>query len=304
MTIVDTAVGRARRQRRWSADGSRGLLWLAAPSVASYVFFTFGPLFAMFHIAFLDWKGIASKPGWAGWANFTRMFGDARLGNAIVNTAIHLLSTLPVMMVLSFMLGYFLSLKLPGHRIFRVIMFIPALISVSSLGMMFIAVLGPIGLLNGIFNAFGNPGTAWLANSATAMPALILITIWSGTGFNAVLFAARLGAIDADIYAAADLDGANHWQKMWLVALPIAMDYFGVLTMLQFLWTLFGSAGLILILTEGGPGFATETISWLVYRFGYSDSKVGYSQALGILLFVVGIAGLLVIRRVLRARHP
>ncbi|MEQ1769887.1 MAG: sugar ABC transporter permease [Devosia sp.] len=281
----------------------RGLLWFAAPSLLWYLLFTVGPLFAMFYIAFLDWKGIASTPKWAGWNNITKMLHDPRVGNAAVNTVIHLGATLPLMMVISFMLGYFLNLKLPGHRVLRVIMFIPALISVSSLGMLFIAVLGPVGLINAIFNTFGSTGSAWLANAATAMPALIFITIWSGTGFNGVLFSARLSAIDADIFAAADLDGAGHWQKMWNVALPIAMDYFGVLTMLQFLWTLFGSAGLILILTQGGPGDATETLSWLVFRFGYSDSRVGYSQALGILLFVAGIAGLLIIRRVLRARY-
>lgn len=281
----------------------RGLLWFAAPSLIWYVLFTIGPLVAMFYIAFLDWKGIASAPKWAGWANFSRMLSDPRVATAIFNTIVHLLATLPIMMIVSFMLGYFLNLKLPGHRVLRVIMFIPALISVSSLGMMFIAVLGPVGLVNGIFNVFGSPGSAWLANAATAMPALILITIWSGLGFNGVLFSARLSAIDADLFAAADMDGAGHWQKMWSIALPMAMDYFGVLTMLQFLWTLFGSAGLILILTQGGPGSATETLSWLVFRFGYTDSRVGYSQALGILLFVAGIAGLLVIRRLLRARQ-
>lgn len=280
-----------------------GLLWFAAPSLLWYLAFTVGPLFAMFYIAFLDWKGIASAPKWAGLSNFARMVSDPRVGNAIINTVIHLGATLPVMMILSFMLGYFLNLKLPGHRILRVVMFIPALISVSALGMLFVAVLGPVGLVNGILGAFGHPGSAWLANSSTAMPALIAITIWAGAGFNGVLFSARLSAIDPDIFAAADLDGAGHWQKMWKVALPIAIDYFGVLTMLQFLWTLFGSAGLILILTEGGPGSATETLSWLVFRFGYSDSRVGYSQALGILLFVIGIVGLLTIRRMLRARY-
>ena len=301
MAVSGTAAIRPRA--RTSAIWNRGLLWYAAPSAIWYVLFTVGPLFAMFYIALLDWKGLAAKPGWAGFANIIRMFSDPRIGTAAINTAVHLVATLPAMMILSFMLGYFLNLKLPGHRVLRVIMFIPALISVSSLGMMFIAVLGPIGLVNGILAQLGYKGTAWLANPNTAMPALILVTIWSGTGFNAVLFAARLSAVDADIYAAADLDGANHWQKMWLVALPMAMNYFGVLTMLQFLWTLFGSAGLIYILTEGGPGTATETLSWLVFHFGYGDSKVGYSQAIGILLFVLGIAGLLIIRRVLREKH-
>ncbi len=285
--------------------GRGRLLLLSIPSLIWYLIFTVGPLFAMFFIAFLDWGGLAATPTWAGWANFDRMFHDDRILAASKTTAIHLFASLPPMMIISFMIGYFLNLKLPGHRVFRVIMFIPALISLSSLGMMFIAVLGPVGLINGVLESLGFPdaANAWLADSKTALLCVIGVSIWSGTGFNSVLFAARLSAISDDIFAAADLDGANHWHKMWRVAFPISLDYFGVLTMLQFLWTLFGSAGLILILTQGGPGSSTETLSWLVFRFGYKDSSVGYSQAIGILLFVVGSIGLLGIRRVLRARY-
>ena len=223
------------------------------------------------------------------------------------NTAIHMFISLPIMMIVSFMIGYFLNLKLPGHRVLRVIMFIPALISLASLGTMFAAVLGPIGLVNSVLDQVGlqDISTAWLANPRTAMGSLIFVTIWSGTGFNAILFSARLSSIDEDVYAAAELDGANHWQKMWRIAFPIAIDYFGVITMLQYLWTLFGSAGLILILTKGGPGQVTSTLSWLVYRFAFNDQSppIGYSQTIGIILFVLGVIGLLAIRRVFRQRY-
>ena len=179
-------------------------------------------------------------------------------------------------MVGSFMLGYFLNLKLPGHRMLRVIMFIPALISLSALGMLFVAVLGPTGLVNSVLDQIGlgrradrvarrpDVGDAVADRASRSGPA---------SGFTAILFAARLSAIDDEIYAAAELDGANHWQKMWQVAFPIVRDYFGVLTMLQYLWTLFGSAGLVLLLTRGGPGEATSTLSWLVYRFGFRPTR-------------------------------
>lgn len=281
-----------------------GVILLAAPSLLWYAVFTVGPLFAMFAIAFLDWKGLASRPTWSGLDNIARLFRDPGIGVAIVNTFVHLVCTLPVMMVGSFMIGYFLNLRLPGHRVLRVVMFIPALISVSALGMLFVAVLGPVGMVNGVLAQLGlkDLATAWLANPDTAMACLILISIWSGMGFNAVLFAARLSAIDEEIYNAAEIDGANHWQKMWRVAFPIAEDYFGVILMLQYLWTLFGTAGLILILTGGGPGQATSTLSWLVFHYGYEASRVGYSQAIGILLFILGVVGLVVIRRAFRPR--
>ena len=87
----------------------RGVLLLAAPSLVWYAIFTIGPLFAMFSIAFLDWKGLASRPEWAGLANFERLFRDPTIPIAIVNTFVHLLFTLPAMMAGSFMIGYFLN---------------------------------------------------------------------------------------------------------------------------------------------------------------------------------------------------
>jgi ABC-type sugar transport system permease subunit len=291
------------RQRTRTRD--RGLILLALPSLVWYLIFTIGPLVAMFVVAFMDWEGLAAPTSFNGFDNVEKLVGDERVYTALRNTAVHLFVSLPVIMVGSFMLGYFLNLKLPGHRLLRVIMFIPALISLSALGMLFVAVLGPTGLINSALDQVGQGerATAWLADPAWAMPSLIGVTIWSGLGFTAILFAARLSAIDGEIYAAAELDGANHWQKMWRVAYPICRDYFGVLTMLQYLWTLFGSAGLVLLLTRGGPGEATSTLSWLVYRFGFRANEVGYSQTIGLVLFVLGIAGLIVIRRAFRARY-
>ncbi|MGK9221163.1 MULTISPECIES: carbohydrate ABC transporter permease [unclassified Microbacterium] len=290
-------------RKRLSQD--RGLIVLALPSIIWYGIWTIGPLIAMFCIAFLSWRGFNATPKFAGMDNFTRMLSDPQMAAAFINTGIHLVATMPLMMIASFMLGYFLSLRLPGHRVLRIIMFIPALISISALGMMFIAVLGPVGMVNSLLEGLGlaDLSRAWLQDPQTALLSIIVITIWSGTGFNAILLAARLASIDDEIYAAAELDGAGDWQKMWRIAFPIAMDYFGVLTMLQYLWNLFGSAGLILILTRGGPGDSTVTLSWLVYRWGGTGADVGYSQAIGILLFILGIGGLLLIRRVFRARY-
>jgi multiple sugar transport system permease protein len=293
--------------RTASERRDRILAVFAFPSLIWYVIFTIGPLVAMFVIAFLSWGRIFETPEFAGWANFDKLIHDERVLTAAGNTAVHLVGTLPFQTVGSFMIGYFLSLKPPGHRFFRVVLFIPALISLAQLGTIFTLVGGPAGLVNSLLDkiGLGEYQTAWFADSRTAMISLIVVSIWTGMGFNSILFAARLGSIDQEVYAAAELDGANHWQRIWRVAFPISIDYFGVVTMLQYLWTLFGTAGLILILTKGGPGQATSTLSWLVYRFAFYDtaSLVGYSQAIGILLFVLGVVGLVIIRRVFRQRY-
>lgn len=303
MSAVSETAAPTRRRRGKPKDW--GLILLSLPSLVWYLFFTIGPLLAMFVIAFTNWGGFLDVAGFNGWDNVRKLVHDERIYTAAKHTAIHLGVSIPIMMVASFMLGYFLNLKLPGHRLLRVIMFIPALISLSALGMLFVAVLGPTGLINSVLDQTGlhSQTTAWLADPDTALACIVAITIWSGTGFNSILFAARMSAIDDEIYAAAELDGATHWQKMWRIAFPIAIDYFGVITMLQYLWNLFGSAGLILLLTRGGPGEETTTLSWLVYNFGYQTELIGYSQTIGLVLFVLGVAGLFIIRRVFRARY-
>jgi multiple sugar transport system permease protein len=210
---------------------------------------------------------------------------------------------IPIMIPLAFMVGYYLTLKRRGHRVLRVIMFTPGLISISATAMVFYAALGPTGLLNALLDTIGVAGTPWLASQDTALASVIGIGIWQGVGYTAVLFAARLESIPKELFEAAKLDGASEWRIMWRIAFPVSLDFVGTLTMLQFLWTLFASAGLILLLTRGGPGFSTTTLSLLIYQKAFFENDLGYSQAVGVILFFIGLAGMLLIRSSIKARY-
>ena len=279
-----------------------GLLWLTAPSLAWFAFFTLGPLAGILVIATLDWRGLIYTPHFVGFDNVVRVFSDETFYAALRNSAVQLLIVIPVMMPLAFMLGYFLNSKPRGYRLLSILFFTPGLISISIKGTIFYGVLAPNGGLNGIFEAIGLGAlkTAWLADPATALGAVMGIDLWSGIGFTAVLFAARLSSLSPEVLEAADLDGASQTRKMWGIAFPMIKDYFGTLTMLQFLWTLFTSAALILILTKGGPGTSTTTLSFLVYQKAFSQQDLGYSQVVGVVLLILGVAGMLGIRRLFR----
>ena len=165
--VAPEAVPARRASARRPRD--RGLVILAVPAVVWYALFTIGPLVAMFVLGFTNWRGLNARVKFNGFANWDKLFHDERIVTALKNTAIHLVGSLPIMLVGSFMIGYFLNLKLPGHRIFRVVMFIPALISLSVLGMLFVAVLGPTGMVNSVLQEFHwAQGTAWLAESSKA----------------------------------------------------------------------------------------------------------------------------------------
>lgn len=281
------------------------LLGMSLPAILWYAVFTIGPLFAMFYIALLDWPGFISTSSFVGVKNFQTMFADPVFWQASRNSFVQLLIVLPLMLPLAFMVGYYVSLKPRGHRLLRVILFTPALISLAARSVVFLSIFSPTGLLNGFLNGVGLDSLArpWLASESTALGTVMAVDLWAGIGFTAILFSARLSSIPEEVMEAAKLDGAGQWRRMWGIAYPICHDYFGVLLMLQFIWVFFSSAGSILLLTNGGPGNSSTTLSFLVYDKAFTQSQIGYSQAAGVVLFVIGIAGMVLIRRFFRPKY-
>ncbi|MEK0099926.1 sugar ABC transporter permease [Streptomyces sp. A475] len=306
-TAGETAVRRptpsspdaARRPRR------QGGTILALPALVWYLVFMVGPLVALFVVAALRWPGMLQPVSFAGFDNVRTVLDDPVFWDAVSNTAVQLVVAVPVMIVCAYMLGYYVAQKPPGHKVIRYLLFIPGLISTPAKAMVFYAALSPDGLVNGGLKAvgLGSRADAWLASPSTALACLIALDIWAGIGFTAVLFAARLGSVPEEIGEAAQLDGAGHWRTMWRIHFPVIRDYVGVVTMLQFLWTLFGSAQHVLLLTQGGPGSSSTTLSFLVYQKAFIAADLGYSQTVGVFLFLTGLVGLLAIRRAFRRNH-
>lgn len=263
-----------------------------------------GPLVAMFYISTLKWTYIIAKPEFLGLDNYRNLFSSSEFHTALKNTIFLVGASLPIMIPLAFMVANYLSLKPFGHRLLRILMFTPGLISLSATAMVFFAVLTPPGLLNSTLTSlgFGENTTAWLGGSGTAIYSILAINLWQGIGYTAVLITARIEGIPQEIFEAARLDGASNWNRMWRITWPIILDYIGTVTMLQFLWTIFGGAGLILLLTGGGPGYATTTLGVLVYGKAFSEAQLGYSQAAGVCLFFTGLIGMLLIRKLIRAK--
>lgn len=292
-------VGGMGRKRR------RGLVVFTLPAAFWYAVFTIGPLVAMFYIALTSWPGLIADSEFIGLDNFRRMWDDARFWQAVRNTFTHLVIVIPVMIPLSFMLGYYLTLKPRGHRVLSVLFFGPGLISISAKAMIFFGLFAPNGGVNGLLELVGldELTKAWTANPDTALYTVIAVDLWSGIGWTAVLFSARLAAVPSEVYEAASLDGAGHFRRMWSIAFPMTKDFVGVMTMLQFLWTLFNSAAIVLLLTNGGPAGKSTTLSYMVYERAFAGSQVGYSQALGVVLFAIGVAGLVAIRRTIRQEY-
>jgi multiple sugar transport system permease protein len=283
----------ARRQRVT-------FLLLVAPALVFFLAFMLWPLLNMFYISTTQWDGLALRqisnfPG-----NFIRLFNDPKIFIALRNTGFHLLFGIIGVVPFAFMLGFFLSLRKPGYRVLRTLFFAPSMISVAALAMIFLGLYRPGGMLDSFLTSVGLSSLikVWLANKTTALPAIIAIDIWSGIGFYSVLFFASLTNIPEDLYEAARLDGADNWTIMWQIAFPLMMDFFGVVVVLQFLYILSGAAPNVILLTQGGPGTATMTLGYYLYHQAFITQRLGYSQAIAVLIFFIGIAVILLIRRI------
>jgi multiple sugar transport system permease protein len=275
-------------------------LLLVAPALLWFLAFMLWPLLNMFYISTMHWDGLALPQQFILLDNFIRFIHDKNVSIALRNTGIHLVVGILAVIPPAFMLGFFLSLRKPGYRIFRTIFFVPAMISVAAMAMIFLGLYRPEGMLNNFLNAVGLSSLTrlWLANKSTALGAIIAIDIWSGIGFYSVLFFAALTNIPEELYEAARLDGAEYWTLMWRIAFPLMLDFIGVVVILQFLYILSGAAQNIILLTQGGPGTATLTLGYYLYNQAFLTQRLGYSQAIAVLIFFVGIAVILMIRRI------
>src|SRR5205085_2325314 len=157
-------------------------LALVSPALLWFLAFMLWPLANMFYISLTHWDGLSLPQTFAWLDNYVRLARDPNIAIALRNTGIHLLAGVGGVIPFAFMLGFFLSLRKPGHRIFRTLFFSPSMISVAALAMIFLGVYRPNGMLNSFLSSVGleSLSRAWLGNQSTALAALIAIDIWSG----------------------------------------------------------------------------------------------------------------------------
>lgn len=279
---------------------------MVLPALAWFFGLMLWPIINMFYVSTLQWNGMLSPQVFVGLANYQRLLlDDPRFIEALTNTAIHWIVGMPIVIIPAFIFGFFLSLRLPGHRLFRIIFFSPVMMSAAGVTLMFMGIYMPHGIINSTLELVGLGALTrhWLADPSTALGAVILTDVWTAIGFQTMLFFATLSGIPRNLYEAAQIDGASYWQIIWRIAFPLSIDTFGVLMMLRTLWILIGSAQIVLLLTKGGPGFHSMTLGYYLFQQAFSSQKLGYSQAIAVFAFSLGMVMIAIIRRITRRSY-
>ncbi len=269
--------------------------WFLAPALAAIALFFLVPVLASLLLSLTDFDIYAiGDPGtvrFTGLRNYRRLLGDVSFWTALRNTLVFVGIGGPLSLAVS--LGGALLVDAPAVRLrgfFRTVYFLPVVTTLVAVAVVWRALYHPrVGPLAVLFEALGLPAVDWLGAPRFAMPAIILMAVWKNFGFNLVIFLAGLQAIPERLYEAARIDGADAWQQLRHVTLPMLAPTFvfvSISTAIGY-FQLFAEP---YVMTHGGPSDATLSIVLLMYREGFRWWNLGYAAAVAFVLFLLILA--------------
>lgn len=284
-TTVSTRSSTATRRRRYAT----GFAFLA-PAILLFGFFELFSLGYNFYISFHEWRGFGD-PTFIGLRNYTDLASDPRFLGAVWNNVIFIGVALGIMTGLSLLFAIILDSGIPGAAFFRALLFLPVVIPMVVVSLVWARVYAARGgLLNqGLeFVGLGHLSHDWLGDPNTALPAILVVWVWRHMGYGAVLFGAGLIGIPEEIKDAATLDGAGPWQTVRYVILPLLKPIIFVVSILYIIFAL-KVFTLVFLMTGGGPYHATEVMNTYLYTrvFRYFELGIGSAVTMVAIVFVV-----------------
>jgi raffinose/stachyose/melibiose transport system permease protein len=250
--------------------------------------------------AFTDWSAFSQQVNFVGWQNFQQIFSpQEKYLTYIANTLIFTVLTV----VLKTVFALALALLLNGGvrrfvNFYRVVIYLPAILPMLIVGLIFRSILNPAsGVLNGFLKSIGLSQFAlkWLGDPHIALYSVIAVDTWKGVGYIMVILLAGLQTIPKDYYEAAQIDGANAWQRLRYVTLPMLRPAMVVVSVLNVLYGL-RIFDIVYVMTNGGPGYATEVMATDIFK-SFSLGQYGLGTAVSTVLFLILlVAGYFVIR--------
>jgi ABC-type sugar transport system permease subunit len=233
-------------------------------------------------------KPVGGVATWTGVTAYRNALQDPIFWTSFTNN-LRLLIAIPILVVLSLVFSSLIFERVRGWRIYRSLIFIPYVLAIPVVGIVFSYILQANGVFNLILRSSGLGFMAreWLGSSATAIWAIMFVVIWKELGFGIVLFLARMSSISEELYDAAKLDGAGWWQQLVYVTIPqmtAVIEFYIIISMITMLSWVFSY---VLVMTKGGPGNSTWVMEYFIYQkaFPYSQMQIASAAAVLLLIF-------------------
>ena len=281
------ALGNRKRKRH----GRAAAYAMVAPAALLLFLFLVIPVLLAFGLSFTNARLISpNPPRFLGLDNFIRAFtADPTFLRSLLNTFLFAVVVVPVQAGLGLLMAVLVNQKLRGTTFFRIVYFIPVVTSIVVVSILWRFMYQPDGIINSFIDTitFGAwQGVAWLNNPSTALPAIIVLSIWQAVGFHMIIWLSGLQTIPEELYEAARMDGADGWQQFKNVTWPGLRP-----TMIFILVTItIAALGLFVqidVMTQGGPVDSTTTIVYHAVRRGYREQQTGYGAAISLIFFVL-----------------
>jgi len=280
---------------------------MSSPALVLLTLFLGIPILLTFVLSFTNIRLVSpTPPKFVGLNNFVRAFAhDPSFLRSLTNTALFAVIVVPCQSALALALAILVNAKVKGVTVFRTMIFMPVVTSMVVVSILWSFFYEDNGLFNSVLNTVTGgawTGVAWLNNPGTAMPAIILLSIWQAVGLHMIIWLSGLQGIDPALYEAADLDGANGWQRFRYVTWP-GLHSTMVFILVTITIAAFGLFVQVDVMTSGGPQDATSTLVYHAVRKGYREQDMGYGSAISLIFFIIVLVISLIQRRLTREKN-
>ena len=278
-------------------------LTMSIPAILLFCFFFILPLVQGIGISLTDWNGF-SEAKFVGIQNFIDFFSDKRALNSMKVTLLLGFVTPLCMNSLALVYALFLDQKFAGRNVLRVITYLPSVISSLIMGYIWVLVLRRDGGAVHDIMKFLNMEQhfqVWLSNANQAVYVIIIVNVWQHVGSAMIIYLAGMQSIPQELFEVSRIDGANYMQSLFHITFPLLIPSFTI----NIIMNVIGSLAIfdsVVALTEGGPGYATETLSIFIYRQSFG-ANTGYATAVALILFVITAIPTLILYRLLQSRN-
>ncbi|MEU5567451.1 carbohydrate ABC transporter permease [Micromonospora musae] len=269
-------------------DQLAGYLFIA-PQLLGSLLFVFLPLGLVVWYSLHEWNVLAGTFDFVGADNYTALAEDPNLGSVLRATGLFSVGLVVLNLALALLLAVLLNQKLRGTIVFRTIFFSPVVVSLVAWTIVWGFLLQDNGGVNGLLDTIGVDGPNWLRGEGSAMLSVIVVQVFKNVGLNMVLFLAALQGVPAELYEAAEVDGASRMRQFWRITVPLISPTI----LLTSIITVVGSLQVfaqIAVLTQGGPGTSTTVLVYYLYQQAFQFHHFGYGATLSILLFGIVLA--------------
>jgi len=278
----------ATTKQNWRRT-AHGLL-LLAPSLVFLLPFTVWPALKVIGASLFQQDLNHPNPTFIGLGNFAQEFGNPIFLQVLRNTAIYTIGTVPISVALALLLAIELNKKLKLAQTYRAALFYPTILPTVGAASVWLVIYTPsFGLLDQLLGLFGIPGHNWLGDPGLVLPALMLIAIWKQTGYFMVFYLAGLQSLPAQVFEAAELDGASGFRTLMSLTIPLLSGTTVFITTVA-LVDAFQTVDQLFILTQGGPNNSSSLLLYWLYIEGFHNFNVGRASAVTVVMMAIVLA--------------